>query len=105
MKAILVIDMPKCCAECPLMLWDAESEYYGACCPTLKEDNCVADSYKENENKGTKPNWCPLKPMPQKNEIKNEEEFMNVCGWMYEVQTGMDIGWNDCIEEILNDSN
>lgn len=69
MKAILVIDMPSCCAECPLMLWDAESEYYGACCPTLKEDNCVADSYKENENKGTKPNWCPLKPMPQTRDV------------------------------------
>ena len=66
MKAILVIDMPKCCAECPLMLWDAESEYYGACCPTLKEVNCVADSYIENENKGTIPNWCPLKPIPDK---------------------------------------
>ena len=47
---------------------------------------------------------CLLKPMPQKNEIKNEEEFMNVCGWMFEVQTGMDIGWNDCIDEIMGET-
>ena len=46
----------------------------------------------------------PLRPMPEKNEIKNEEEFMNVCGWMYEVQTGMDIGWNDCIDEIMGEA-
>lgn len=45
-----------------------------------------------------------VRPMPQKNEIKNEEEFMNVCGWMFEVQTGMDIGWNDCLEEITGET-
>lgn len=91
MKAILVIDMPKCCAECPLMLWDAESEYYGACCPTLKEDNCVADSYKENENKGTKPNWCPLKPMPKKTGQKPYCRTKQEC---------VNLGWDACIEEI-----
>ena len=97
MKAILVIEMPECCAECPLMLWDAESEYYGACCPTLKEVNCVADSYKENENKGTKPDWCPLRPMPMKRET--QVHWKSIGG---EVTThepsDYDKGWNDCVE-------
>ena len=62
----------------------------------LKETNEIYDRLK-----GYK---CELRPMPQKNEIKNEEEFMNVCGWMYEVQTGMDVGWNDCIDEILGET-
>ena len=98
MKAILVVDMPECCAECPLMLWDAESEYYGACCPTLKEVNCVADSYKENEDKETKPNWCPLKPMPKKyieHDITIEtERDAAVCSH------GITLGHNDVIEEL-----
>ena len=92
MKAILVIDMPNCCAECPLMLWDAKSEYYGACCPTLKEVNCVADSYKENENKGIKPDWCPLKPMPEpikQHAIEGDD-----------VTEAYIVAWNACIEEI-----
>lgn len=90
MKAVLVIDMPSCCAECPLMLWDAESEYYGACCPTLKEVNCVADSYKENENKGTKPNWCPLKPIPEQMSWGHTADYIE--------------GYNACLEEILGET-
>lgn len=60
MKAVLVIDMPKSCEDCPLMLWDSLSEYYGACTPTLKEINCVTEEYKENENRSIRPSWCPL---------------------------------------------
>ena len=97
MKAILVIDMPNCCAECPLMLWDAKSEYYGACCPTLKEVNCVADSYKENENKGIKPDWCPLKPMPEKSGLVHQD----VDGWWKLSEYSR--GWNECIDEIMGE--
>lgn len=96
MKAVLVIDMPKCCAECPLMLWDAESEYYGACCPTLKEVNCVAESYKENENKGTKPNWCPLKSLPLEQKVRDSILPESVQGF----NEGWKYGWNACIDAI-----
>lgn len=90
MKAILVIDMPSKCGECPL----AYRDMLGVVCE-LNDDGYVKE--------WKKPNWCPLRPLPKKNEIKNEEEFMNVCGWMYEVQTGMDIGWNDCLDEIMGE--
>jgi len=113
MKAILVIDIPECCAECPLMLWDAESEYYGACCPTLKEDNCVADSYKENENKGTKPNWCPLRPLPSKKDVtvKRIEDIpsCSITGVADNISARIilktdeifAIGWNACLDSII----
>lgn len=101
MKAILVIDMPRCCAECPLMLWDAESEYYGACCPTLKEVNCVADSYKENENKGTKPNWCPLRPLPQK---LDANDWQRMFSGEYAIREAKGYGYNACIDEILGET-
>ena len=85
MKAILVIDMPRSCAECTLRTsLEANYLYCVATLPRLKIDPMTASHIKEHK--------CPLKPMPKKNEIKNEEEFMNVCGWMYEVQTGMDVG-------------
>lgn len=118
-KSILVIDTPTCCADCPLMLWDALSEYYGACVPTLKEVNSVTDEYKENEDRDTRPSWCPLKPMPQKKEVEvNEiEDIMHTGYSIEEIYTNKYIadirlatdklillGWNACLEEILNET-
>lgn len=80
MKAILVIDMPKNCHDCPCY-----HEGYGRCTITAKfiEEVGIVDS------------WCPLKPMPQKAE--------------YEGDRGIDIvgkvwteGWNACLKEIEN---
>ena len=34
---------------------------------------------------------CPLKPLPQKHDNKDKHEY--------------EIGWNDCIEEILDETN
>ena len=103
MKAILVINhMPSRCEECPCSSIDYETD--GEMMFTC---DAIPFGYLELSEENMidkKPSWCPLKPMPQKNEIKNEEEFMNVCGWMFEVQTGMDIGWNDCIDEIMGET-
>ena len=88
MKAILVIDMPKNCEECPLRLWDSESQYYNACTPTLKEKHSVTDEYEECEDILTRPSWCPLKPMLTK---------MRTDGDDIEEDSYWD-GWNDCIE-------
>jgi len=51
MKAILVIDMPKCCDECPVMDFD---QY---------KCSIVDDVVDEKWDVGRQP-WCPLKPMP-----------------------------------------
>ena len=88
-KSLLLIDTPACCDDCPLKLWDALSEYYGACVPTLKEVNSVTDEYKENEDRDTIPSWCPLKPLPRK---KNKDFHPNIV---------YANGWNDCLNEIL----
>ena len=94
-KAILVIDMPDCCAECPLMMWDAESTWFKMCMPTLKEENSVSDTYEECEDLSIRPSWCPLKPMPPKRyepPIEEKEEF-DFANWI-------DYGWNECLKEI-----
>lgn len=91
-KSILVIDMPKNCEECPLRLWDSESQYYNACTPTLKEKHSVTDEYEECEDILTRPIWCPLKPMPEKKEVSDDAYVADY--------TDFDLGWNACIEEI-----
>ncbi len=89
MKAILVMDMPKKCADCPCLHFNKYHQMY--------ECRANINSYWENVDfeyaKGTKPDWCPLKPMPDKK--VHAEEFLSVF-----IKTG----YNACIDEILGGS-
>lgn len=84
-KAILVIDMPESCAECDLM-WEDE---YSVFCP-CRHPNNTADIYDHVQSQ-TKPDWCPLKPVPEKEDVWDDEE---IFGWY-------DRGWNACVDKIL----
>lgn len=81
MKAILVIDMPDSCDKCEL-------GYYS-------DGRILLCEYEDKVgNKESKPDWCPLKELPEKhNSIRTWDEYYN----------GYDIGWNDCIDNILKD--
>ena len=76
-KAILIIDMPKCCDECSIMC----EQYYSA----VKN---------KNFNNNMKPDNCPLREVPKKKS----------CSQL--TQNDMDIyyeqGYNDCIDDILS---
>lgn len=76
-KAILLIDMPENCFDCPLCINDE----YG-----LSLKCCL--QYKSYVDKEGKPNWCPLKPAPEKVDVFMDE-------WAD--------GYNDCLEEILGE--
>ena len=81
MKAILVIDMPTCCEDCPCMNWASyEDEIL---CGVLGEELFVNDKDEVIKSKR-----CPLKPMPTKISpyVKRSQEW---CG-----------GWNACVEKI-----
>ena len=84
-KAILVIDMPKHCGECPICeVWEAIpscEEYY---CNVAKNDN--VDQYK-------RPDWCPLKPAPKKYEMYP----------LHEWSAGYKRGWNDCVNHLVGE--
>ena len=60
MKAILVINMPTTCLDCPVCTisdWDGEYE--------------CGVSHKSTEEYFDKiPSWCPLKPLPDKQKVK-----------------------------------
>ena len=79
-KAILVIDMPSNCAECP--------SYAFRHCLAKQRVVLLNDMHKLE-----KPEWCPLRPIPEKmktdaNDIEEDSYFE---------------GWNDCLDEITRE--
>lgn len=84
-KAVLVMDMPERCADCPLR--SSEKTSYVCCYLTLK--NISSTDYYDK-----KPDWCPLQELPEKiPESKAEYE---------KVTTSVKrIGWNECLDAIL----
>ena len=81
-KAVLVMDMPSSCDECPLLL-------VGRYCKAKEAPNVAVDS-KLNKNK---PDWCPLRDFPKKD---NKSYFPD------EYSDGHRDGYNACIDELLN---
>ena len=81
-KAVLVMDMPSSCTECPLGKNMSNSIEVCIQCPL---GECAVDTETE-----TIPDWCPLKPMPKK---ANHPDWCD--GGRY------DKGYNACIDELL----
>lgn len=83
-KAILVIDMPKCCKECM--------------CYVLGESNnfCAVTKFAIFDNI-TRSHHCPLKPIPEKYEINRSK----CSDRFYEFE--FEHGYNQCIDEILGE--
>ena len=90
-KAVLVIDMPEHCDDCPLrVLW---AKYH-----------CVVNGKYCGDEDGyysslTKPSWCPLKSLPEKKETSYQLDTLNVR-IQWQGNTFRE-GWNACIDEIV----
>lgn len=76
MKAVLVIDMPEVCYDCPCYFDDLE----------------MCKKHRKRANAMEKPSWCPLKPLPSTRNDDMEERGFNIGMFNY--------GWNECIKEI-----
>lgn len=90
MKAILVIDMPESCEECPF----CDDFYY--CIPEK------AKGYVAFTEKSGRQEWCPLKPIPQKKTEEGERKkypFNDDLFWDLYIQ-----GWNECLDEITGET-
>lgn len=81
MKGIIVVDIPENCSKCD-RLW-----HYSDGLPYCEEKDREIGFIEE------KPDWCPIKPVPEKKEFPE-------C-FMYGEIYGEEIGWNACIDEIL----
>lgn len=92
-KAVLVIDMPELCANCPLSCplrnsSHAKNSY--ACCYLTLKDISKTDYYDK------KPDWCPLRELPEKiPELKSGYEDLS--------KSIRRVGWNACLDEILKE--
>jgi hypothetical protein len=93
-KSVLVIDTPENCYDCPLgTAYCGELEYEGLCelADCLDYDEIlITEEHYDCESK-SKPDWCPLKPLPEKSATEND---------MTDYQCGMVDGRNQCIDEI-----
>lgn len=79
-KGIIVVDMPENCGRCSFC------EKNKKWCTT--KDVFIAYYYY----RVSKPEWCPIKPMPEED---NKDYFPD------ELLSGIAIGWNTCIDKIL----
>lgn len=86
MKAILVTDMPDNCMECDVKFRDWQTH----CCAGDDEKREVWE-YAIN---GTKPDWCPLREMPER---EHDADLWD------DYYRGVEDGWNNCIDEILGE--
>lgn len=91
MKAILVIDQPEDCTECPLY---SEDDYGFGCGYGTKE--CRRHTNIDD----TIPTWCPLKPMPQ----YRDDHFRYANREMGCVINAEARGFNRCLREIAGET-
>nr|DAU89659.1 MAG TPA: hypothetical protein [Caudoviricetes sp.] len=93
-KSVLVIDTPENCYDCPFGTeYCSDLEYAGYCelADCLDYDVILmTEEHYDCESK-SRPDWCPLKELPEKSTIEND---------MTDYQCGMVDGRNQCIDEI-----
>ena len=77
-KSVLVIDTPENCYSCYLRKLIRNWSY------------CAVKSERIKDSM-VKPDWCPLKPLPEKNKAPKVASG-------YEL--GYEDGWNKCLNEI-----
>lgn len=96
-KSILVIDTPENCYDCPFGTEYCGNLEYEGCCELAEcldyDVILMTEEHYDCESK-SRPDWCPLKPLPEKSTIEND---------MADYQCGMVDGRNQCIDEITGE--
>ena len=94
-KSVLVIDTPENCLDCQFCY--ELDEGVEACCSIMDDDKDKSLMKEIDCEYGYcqgKPDWCPLKPLPEKKEyivpIDNVESQKDIIA----------VGWNACLREI-----
>lgn len=87
-KAVLVMDTPECCADCPCSFFERDN-------PEL---NLICGATGEDANNVGKPDWCPLVPVPEK-----IQESIDADDVGEDYSNGAMDGWNACIDAITGE--
>lgn len=84
-KAVLVMDMPECCADCACSYFERDSKHNLICGATGGED----------ANNVGKPDWCPLRELPEEKKGLPVEEYQ-----FGSIGKAFVSGWNACLDAI-----
>ena len=83
---IALIEEPKSCASCPFL----DMGYALDMCRLSKRQVTTMESINI-------PKWCELKPLPEEKNIQNVS-----INYFYDF--GRAVGWNDCLDEIMGET-
>ena len=86
-KAVLVVDMPECCADCACSYFERDS----------KELNLICGATGEDANNVGKPDWCPLRVLPEK---KVADKRLAISPLTEGYLKDFEKGWNACLDAI-----
>lgn len=90
-KAILVMDMPESCFGCNFLYCNADA---GIDSCQAMEVSRIVDSEKYE-----KPDWCPLRELPEKKETWVTLSCYPNGRWTEDMKAG----YNTCLDEILEE--
>ena len=83
MKAILIIDIPNSCYDCPCYYED--------------KDKCEVHNQRAIADIGI-PSWCPLRPLPERKDEGSVLKPLPFEVYMYRY------GFNECLDEIMGET-
>lgn len=95
-KSVLVIDTPENCLDCQFCY--ELDEGVEACCSISDDDEDTSLMKKIDCEYGYcqgKPDWCPLKPLPEK------KEYVDPTSSAKAKKNIIAVGWNTCINTIV----
>ena len=84
-KAILVMDMPDKCGECECSYCDYDDPHLNLICAVVGDNVSGSD----------KPDWCPLREMPEK--LPLQGDVSDLQKMLEEMRRA---SWNACIDAI-----
>lgn len=92
-KAVLIMDMPENCENCACKYPSYKDDALYDCAITGKTIPINGGRY------GKKPDWCPLRELPEKRYTSHPKACSTNRYWTDEINAG----FNACLDEILKE--
>lgn len=87
-KGIIVVKKPENCQECPFL---RDMDY------TCGVFEIQGETYTYVVPETGIPNWCPIRPMPDRKEVQGAKIPMAISDFE---RRGRQLGWNECIDRL-----
>lgn len=96
-KSVLIMSTPKGCFACPFHIADFN---FNLCLATRNDSIRTISkvSHEGFKKLAGRPDWCPLKPLPEKKEVMGLPRIPSMGDFE---KRGFQKGWNACIDAIV----